>query len=510
MTSLINSSNIVFSSLEDSQSSGLFESTDLLFGVFQLKFNETPIYDKTISINAKIDQSGSMGDKCKDGKTKMEHALHTFKNIGNTIHKVKANVELTVSGFDHELNPIFSDLTIDDSNIIEFRNKLDIELYPRGSTNIELAIKTTKDEILSTKDEDKKYVSLLLTDGLTNIGETNYDKMKVHIIPDITNICIGYGKDHDAIGLQKLVKNAGNYYYIDKIENTGLVFGEILSEILYSSCSDVEIYVINGEIYDFTSNTWNHKLLINSISSGSTKTFHLRSREPELLSISIYGKSHLFENNNKNLILDNIFPSSDFIDENINKELNIYILRQKTQELLFQMHNACMKKLPITDKTILKNKCNELMSYIHKYMQTENMEENELLQRLYADLDIVYQTFNISNNIAAMYSGSRAYSEGNETSYCVHIDPDDIQPLKRQRVGLERCNAGTFDYDSNEQDTSMDIEPVNIYRSSSLSTRNITNRKLDLMRAVSAGQSCEKELDEINENDLEFEELGEV
>lgn len=35
--------------------------------------------------------------------------IHTFKNIGNTIHKVQANVELTVSGFDHELNPIFSD-----------------------------------------------------------------------------------------------------------------------------------------------------------------------------------------------------------------------------------------------------------------------------------------------------------------------------------------------------------------------------------------------------------------
>lgn len=63
MTALINSSKIVFNSLS--------ESKDLSLGVFQLKFNDT-------SINAKIDQSTSMGDKCRDGKIKIEHAYSYF------------------------------------------------------------------------------------------------------------------------------------------------------------------------------------------------------------------------------------------------------------------------------------------------------------------------------------------------------------------------------------------------------------------------------------------------
>ena len=50
----------------------------------------------------------------------------------------------------------------------------------------------------------------------------------------ITNAFVGFGIDHDTVLFNKLgnLTNSG-YYFIDKLENAGLVYGEILHGVFY-------------------------------------------------------------------------------------------------------------------------------------------------------------------------------------------------------------------------------------------------------------------------------------
>ena len=55
--------------------------TDAKFGILNLTAVSTPLSDRTQEFVFMVDCSGSMSDQCSDGRTKMQHIVHTIKNM---------------------------------------------------------------------------------------------------------------------------------------------------------------------------------------------------------------------------------------------------------------------------------------------------------------------------------------------------------------------------------------------------------------------------------------------
>ena len=73
------------------------------FGILDFKAISSNEVNDTIEFLFVIDCSGSMSDKCSDGRTKMQHIIHTLKNMV-IFFKDHPNINLfvTINAFDSE------------------------------------------------------------------------------------------------------------------------------------------------------------------------------------------------------------------------------------------------------------------------------------------------------------------------------------------------------------------------------------------------------------------------
>ena len=51
------------------------------FGILNLAAVSVPGSGTTLELVFSVDQSGSMSDACSDGRSKMQHIIHTLKNM---------------------------------------------------------------------------------------------------------------------------------------------------------------------------------------------------------------------------------------------------------------------------------------------------------------------------------------------------------------------------------------------------------------------------------------------
>ena len=483
----------------------LFDDPNIKFGTLTIEMGNTPMLTQPQVIDNDIDISGSMSNYCLDGQTKIHHAKHVLKNIATFLASTpNTNISLAVHGFDNVVDEIFSDTKLTEDNVDKLRTIIDKKLQPRNGTNIYNALEKSKQRIESRHQQNprQKQIKMLLTDGLANEGITDYNKMAEQLSEHAATILIGFGSDHDAVGLQKLAaaQPGGAYYYVDVIEKAGLVFGEIIHGIIYEALTDVTIEVENGEIYDFVTNKWSSKLQIHSIVSEAKKTYHLRSTTPELLSASITALSAVHEDEIKYVFEDDLTAMPDLMTEEAEEEysqdytdLTRYMHRQRTQELLFDIHQISIGGKGISGISEIEGQ-NEIYenikkfaTYLQNYMEENKLQEDDFYKTLYADIYITKQTFGSAR--AAMYSGARQVSQGRERSYNItQIDASDIPRFYRHNH-LRRQQAFTF-----EDDEDDDVPPPALMMPS-VSRTNTSARQASLMRQCSAGTTCH-DLDE--------------
>ena len=332
------------------------------FGIYQVTLPQDPPKFQHLHWILNIDRSASMMDVCPDGKTKMDHLKHTFTNMLEYFSKLcqetpSLNQYLTIIMFDHEVDVVCKEKKID-INLAKSQTKILLEqILPRGATNIEKALTEaaeTMKTIMSSPsyDETHQTAHVFMSDGNITAGFSNHDylKEKLNLLPQLipeyiaTNTFIGYGSGHDA----KLMKTLsdipkGQYYFIDSIENAGMVYGEVLYNSLYEYMKNIKITVTNGEIYDYRENLWKPYLDVSMLPSGQTRTWHIRkntqiedkdesvatqSNTPEFIDIpttvTIMGKI----NGPEGPFIKGVTATyPDVLDKNVEK----YLWRQKTQ-----------------------------------------------------------------------------------------------------------------------------------------------------------------------------------
>ncbi len=488
------------------------EDHDMKFGVFELKIADTPILTGHQVLDTSTDISGSMSDFCKDGKSKMQHARHTLQNIVSAVAKSDgASVTMATYGFDDKIDEIFPGTHITQENETELRTKMD-RLHPRNGTDIYNALECQADRAAKRREGNPnvRQTNITLTDGQANAGKsTKYSDMATQVAPNCTNIFIGFGADHNAVGLQQLADAQlnGSYFYVAEIEKAGLVFGEVIHQMLYTALINITIEIENGEIYDYKTNTWQTTLQIPSIVSEAKKTYHLRSKTPKTTCVNIYAQSLVHGDQGPSLLdLDDLI-THDAEGESVN--LTTHMFRQRTQELMFKAHqhniageNSYEEKWTReqqdahskVSKTIRKDLVN-FCKFMQQYAKENSVEEDDLLNTLLTDLTVVAKTFGSPR--AALYTASKCNSQGRQTSNNTnYIDPNDLfcQRQNPTHNMMRRQNAlGAFPHVLPEDDDLADL-PTMPRMQSGLSRAYTTPRQMTMMQTLTGSSA---ELDEL-------------
>ena len=496
---------------------------DMKFGVFKLKIADTPMLAEHQVLDTSNDISGSMDDSCKDGKTKMQHAIHTLKNIVTAIVRSEgASVTMATYGFDNKIDEIFPDTQITQQNESELRAKMD-QLHPRNGTDLYQSLESQADRATKRRAENPivRQTNITMTDGQANEGKsTKYSDMVKKVAQNCTNVFIGFGGDHNAIGLQQLAdaQPNGSYFYVAEIEKAGLVFGEVIHQMLYTALTNITIEVENGEIYDYKTNTWSNTLKIPSIVSEAKKTYHLRSKDPLKTCVNVNAQSLIHEDQDASLLDLDDKILYNHPEESI--DLTTHMFRQRTQELMFKAHqhnlvgqNTFEKKWTSkeydahneTGKTVRKDLVN-FCKFMQQYAKENDLEEDELLNTLIADLTVVAKTFGGPRGI--LYTATKCNSQGRQTSNNTnYIDPNDLYSQRQNGAPrmMRRQNAmGAFDpeFDINAGDND-DFDLGNLPTTPHLNrglTRNYTTpRQLTMMRTLTGDQSS-ADLDELEDH----------
>ena len=384
----------------------LFEEEEKKFGTMNILMKELEVSNTPWFIFFSNDISGSMSSFCENNKnTKMEHSNHTIRNILTLFSKYSNDVEIwvQVDAFDDQIDKIIPAQRVTEENI-DFLLLSVNKMRPRNSTNIELALNNANGVItkFQEKNENFNVAHIFTTDGNATVGIQNIKSLSELVNKSFVNIFIGFGLDHSMETLNSLANYVGGrYYFIDDIENGGLVYGEILHSLLYKCFENIKIDVQNGEIYDYMKGTWETVLHIDSLYSHANKTFHISSSTHDLIEISFTGTNNKVE-------------IGFIVDREEDKEcidLSKYIFKQKLQELMFTYSNK--------NYGLIIQEFKDLYENLKLYM--EDYKDDEFLVKLHDDIVVILSS---SHTIyGQMFCNALKHSNAKEQVYNVRNIP---------------------------------------------------------------------------------------
>jgi len=449
-TDLFTEKSLIFESHDLDQDKISVPIANAKFGILNLKTINSSLSKENIEIIFMVDRSGSMSDMCSDGRSKMQHICHTLSNMVIYFNENQdINTHIIIHAFDDKIYNIIERCKITKDNLDEVLYKIN-HITPKNSTNIEMALKdisSTVEKIRSEKNTSE-IVSIFMTDGEVSNGKSDPGYLSQIVDNSINNYFIGFGVDHDAFLLNSLgnITNS-SYHFIDKIENSGYVYGEILHEILYKLLFNVKIEVKNGLIYDYKINLWVDSLFVANIVSESNKIYHIVSASPEICIISMNAEQNIYDKNGIEAIM---LREISVFNENEVEDLTKYVFRQRTMQLLYNINNynnRRQKKLgifgrnrnisPINENNhLLKDQLNNFLSEMKKYMSENGMEDDKIMKNLCDDIYILLRTFGTA--YGPMYSCARQTSQGTQRSYTVSHTPEDNNTKYVSKIPLTR------------------------------------------------------------------------
>jgi len=430
------------------------DNLDLHMGIIKLHIrNEIPI-TKEIHIDYAIDKSRSMLELCKDGKSKMQHIKFALQNMLQIFHqRIEANISVRIQSFDTDVYTVLE--TVEDikskteDELNEIIRKIN-EMTPDKSTNIEKTLIKTKDYLDSYFKEHplKRVAHILLTDGAITSGSANKSYLKSLINKEYPNIFLGYGLEHDNLLLTSL-SSAGKYNeyrFVDNLEKSGLVYGEVIHKLLYTAIEDVTLKAENCEIYDYSTNTWTTTLDIGHLISDQEKIFQIRSLKPKEALISVYGRT-IHQTRQSEVLTNEIelqINASPVFLSGIPCDLTNYLFRQKTQEFLFKTKEHLQnsesddpfdeyksvlieptKETDVLKKEtdVLKKEIKDFFKSMLDYIEANKLKDDEFFKMLCDDMYIAIKSFDMENGL--MFTAARHNSQGRQQSYTPRFEETD-------------------------------------------------------------------------------------
>jgi hypothetical protein len=444
-----------------------------------------------------VDRSGSMSDSCSDGRSKMQHIIHTLKNMiiyFNETADLKAHdikINITIFAFDDNFVRVIERTQITEENLNSILAKID-KIRPNDCTNIELALKETNKYILELQQlyPENQVNHIFMTDGEATMGDTNPHNLRKLVNKNIYNSFVGFGLEHDANLLDIISSvNKSNYYFIDAIERAGLVYGEILHTLIYKLLYDVEISIENGLIYNYASNLWTDKLYIGDVTGETNKIYHtlIEVDEESEISRKCYVQVD-YKIHETNETINSLHIYQKEVDKDSESYFARYNFRQRTMELLYEAKQIQQKKYNQDEANIfnksnnqinkdqikeIKQRMDGLFNEMKQYIKdiSDDISDNKkFIKNLCDDIYITRKTFGSTYGI--MFSCARQTSQGTQRCYTVNTTPT-------TRLTHNTSFASTsfaFDIDADEGN----LSPTKLRRqSNSSSSDSLQMFKLD-------------------------------
>jgi hypothetical protein len=437
------------------------------FGILKLNAITAPLSKENIDIIFMVDRSGSMSDLCSDGRSKMHHICHTLNNMV-LYFKDNATIKahITIHAFDNLIYNIVDRCKINEENINEILFKIS-HITPKDNTDIELALKdiSATTEKIRNENADSEIVSIFMTDGEVSTGKSETGFLCELVDKSICNYFIGFGVEHDAVLLNALGNsNKSSYHFIDKLENSGYVYGEILHEIVYKLLFNVKLEITDGLIYDYKNNLWVSSLYIGNIVSEANKVYHISRSSLKGCRILLTADQKVYDNDREVIMGHGV----SIFDEGAVEDLTKYIFRQRTMQLLYAVNtynnknNRTRKIMGIfgrnrrstsndEDSPNLKDQLNVFLIEMKKYMTENGLENDKLMKNLCDDIYISLRTF--GTQFGAMYSSARQTSQGTQRCYTVSHTPEARVDDFVSRLTLTRQTNKVYD---NVEDLMLD------------------------------------------------------
>ena len=397
------------------------------FGTIQLTTEITPITNKKQRILFTVDTSGSMSDKCEDGRSKLNHIVYSLENMVRFFAKNHTQTYISILSFDEETTEIINQEHITPEKVEYIIQKIN-QMHPEGCTNLEKALKKAGEWIEEQatqymeeiKQDNAELTHIFMTDGESTTGkkEPEYLSSLVKTIKNTTNIFIGFGKTHDSYTLNRLATTKkSNYYFIDILEKAGYIYGEILHSILFKATEDAFLEIYHGHIYNWKTNTWDTKIQIDPLTSGSHKVFHIKTTEPRKVTAFLQDESnHYYEE------IDTI-PELENTPSNLTNDM----YRQKTMEWLYQIRNIDQDQDQDQDleqvidqrkqTKQIKKEMTQFLTQMKEYMKQTNQMDDPFMKVLCDDIYISIAT--AGTRQGNMFCTSRQRSQGMQRSYNV-------------------------------------------------------------------------------------------
>lgn len=423
------------------------EERKMKFGIIKINTDVLPKVDKILFFLFSVDCSGSMSDLCNDRRTKNDHIIHTLTNMLLFFsEKENISIYVQIDAFDDAIVSIIPCVLVSHANVDKLINQLK-KIYPRNSTNIELALNNASTQIeLAASVESLFYAEkyhIFMTDGDITEGNSCEKHLKTLLNPKATNIFIGFGINHNIKVLSELgggndhSSSVNNYYFIDELEHSGLVYGEIIHNILYTSLKQVTLVVVNGLIYNWKTNTWTNTLNIGNIIFNSEKVYHIVSFDDD--DEDDDDDDGDMSNNTSTIITasGNIenepFCYTQYTcdpDPSLPELITKYKYRQRTQQLLFLARHFDDYK----NKDAMKQKMDDFFNEL----KTCNVDDKPFMKLLMDDIYITRKMFETPYN--SLYSNARQTSQGTQRCYNVGNYSADVS----QTTATARMNRPTI------------------------------------------------------------------
>jgi hypothetical protein len=485
--------------------------TDEIFGVLDIITNKGNICRDPQSFIFVIDSSSSMNDMCRDNRSKIHHAKYTLVKMLELISLYNSENSVSIYHFNEKVYEITNIVKLTPDKCKELTEKVNA-IEPNSITNIGSMLECINLKLQDISNDN--ITQIFMTDGCVTSGINDITQL-TDMVPDtIKNVFIGYGVEHDAELLKSMSNKTltGEYRFIDEIEYSGIVYGEILHSLFFKKYKNVSICAENCTIYNWRTNNWETDVLVTDILYDKQIDYHIK-----VINSNINKSSIIIKSDDK--IVDTIHMN-DWCKNKCDCSINAF--KQKTMELMYESEQIIHKRRHqrnnisfdtmlrgsnnynnynndnININTYIKTKLRAFMKRLNAYIKVNKQEDNEQLKRLQDDIYTCFQTFNA--NISNMFLYARQVSQGEHRLYSTglrfmneNIEPRELPILSRQTclpfydiIDNTYNNHAIGTVITEEEDPFINYKNINIFNHNS-NLLNTSSNISRIMRHVSAG-----------------------
>jgi len=403
------------------------------FGTLDISTAAADPIPYTWDVKFSIDNSGSMSDQCRDGRTKLQHIKHTLCNIIRLFASYKSmTFNVCIHTFNHDTEQIVDFTTVSIANLDEILAKIST-IYDAGSTNLLKPITETTAQMKdrATLFPTHKQLHFLLTDGIDSC-DNNADTIVNEVQSDYETVVFGFGIEHDSHTLMRIGDKPNcNYGFIAEIEKAGIIYGEYIHNILYRVCTDISIELQSAEIYSWKTNTWENVLYLDNLASELTKTYYVRTKtDPSEIIGVLNGRLYTLNGITPIHTLDTIEMLPDLLEtsgERVKTDLLDHMFRYKTLEVLYEANaidiqnstssfwRSLMPTIPSESIINIRRKLLKIYTNMRAYVKARYPSGSSFMESLLDDIYVSRLSFEKPNT--RIFSVTRHRTQGNQNVY---------------------------------------------------------------------------------------------